>query len=275
MGTDLSVRDLGTVLGVWAHPDDEAYLSGGLMAAARLAGQRVVVVTATTGEHGTPDPRRWPPARLARTRRLESAASLAALGVTEHHWLGYADGGCAAVPPVAGEAAVARWMEEVRPDTIVTFGPDGLTGHADHRTVSAWTTAAWRATGGSARLLYAALTEDFHATWGPVNDRIGMWMSDERPVADDADVVQLRCDAALADRKLVALRAQATQTATLVELLGEETYRRWWATESFVDAVTDHEHRVGLDHVAFAYAGRDELKRWQDPLELSAPPEAS
>ena len=235
MSTDLSVRDLGTVLGVWAHPDDEAYLSGGLMAAARQAGQRVVVVSATMGEHGTADPRRWPPARLARTRRMESAASLAALGVHEHHWLGYADGGCPAVPPAAGEAAVARWIEEIRPDTIVTFGPDGLTGHADHRTVSAWTTGAWRATGGSARLLHAALTRDFHATWGPVNDRIGMWMSGQRPVADDADVMLLRCDDALLDRKLVALRAQATQTAALVTLLGEDTYRRWWAEEAFVD----------------------------------------
>jgi hypothetical protein len=44
---------LGTVLGIWAHPDDEAFLSAGLMAAARDVGQRVVCVTATLGEHGT------------------------------------------------------------------------------------------------------------------------------------------------------------------------------------------------------------------------------
>ena len=48
---------LGTVLGVWAHPDDEAYLAGGLMAAAVDAGARVVCVTATRGERGTPDVR--------------------------------------------------------------------------------------------------------------------------------------------------------------------------------------------------------------------------
>lgn len=36
------VAALGTILGVWAHPDDEAYLSGGLMALARDAGSRVV-----------------------------------------------------------------------------------------------------------------------------------------------------------------------------------------------------------------------------------------
>jgi LmbE family N-acetylglucosaminyl deacetylase len=239
MAASLSVEDLGTVLGVWAHPDDEVYLSGGLMAAARQAGQRVVVVSATIGEHGTVTPDRWPPQRLARVRRMETAASLAALGVSEHHWLGFADGGCAEVPAPVGEAAVARLIEQVRPDTVVTFGPDGVTGHPDHRTVSAWTTAGWRASGGSARLLYAALTRRFHASWASLNERVGMWMSDERPVADDADVAMLlRCDDALLDRKLVALRAQASQTAGLVAELGEDAYRRWWAEEAFVDAAT-------------------------------------
>ena len=53
--------DLGTVLGVWAHPDDDIYLSAGLMAAAVDAGSRVVYVTATRGEGGSMDEERWPP----------------------------------------------------------------------------------------------------------------------------------------------------------------------------------------------------------------------
>lgn len=73
------VAGLGTVLGVWAHPDDEMYLSAGIMAAAAEAGNRVVVVTATRGEQGTDDPTRWPPARLAELRTREMAASLAVL----------------------------------------------------------------------------------------------------------------------------------------------------------------------------------------------------
>ena len=92
------VAALGTFLGVWAHPDDEAYLSGGLMAMARDVGSRVVCVTATRGELGTTDPVAWPPSRLAAERTGELARSLEILGVTEHHWLGYADGGCADVP---------------------------------------------------------------------------------------------------------------------------------------------------------------------------------
>ncbi|HUJ64102.1 MAG TPA: PIG-L family deacetylase, partial [Acidimicrobiales bacterium] len=47
-----TMQAVGTLLGVWAHPDDEAYLSSGLMALARRHGQRVVVLTATDGEDG-------------------------------------------------------------------------------------------------------------------------------------------------------------------------------------------------------------------------------
>ena len=66
------ISALGTIMGIWAHPDDEAYLSSGLMAAARRRGDRVVVVTATAGEHGTDDPATWPPAS---DRAVSSSAS--------------------------------------------------------------------------------------------------------------------------------------------------------------------------------------------------------
>src|SRR5689334_19924197 len=93
MTTSTSSFDtVGVLLGVWAHPDDEAYLSSGLMARARAAGSRVVVATATRGEAGTDDPAGWPPERLAAIREREMAASLAALDVREHFWLGYRDG---------------------------------------------------------------------------------------------------------------------------------------------------------------------------------------
>jgi len=51
----LHPSDLGTVLGVWGHPDDEAYLASGLMALAVREGRRVACLTATRGEAGFPD----------------------------------------------------------------------------------------------------------------------------------------------------------------------------------------------------------------------------
>ena len=65
----LEVADLGTILSVWAHPDDETFLAAGHMAATADAGARVVCVSATAGERGTDDPGRWPPDRLAQVRR--------------------------------------------------------------------------------------------------------------------------------------------------------------------------------------------------------------
>src|SRR6478609_10639801 len=94
-----SANPLGTILGVWAHPDDETWLSAVHMMRAIRAGQRVVCVTATRGELGSTDPERWPAGQqLAAVRTVEMEQALSRLGVTEHHWLDYPDGGCADAP---------------------------------------------------------------------------------------------------------------------------------------------------------------------------------
>ena len=70
-----TVDDLGTLLGIWAHPDDDIYLSSGLMAATALAGGRVVDVTATRGEGGSMDEERWPSASMVRPARSMRTSS--------------------------------------------------------------------------------------------------------------------------------------------------------------------------------------------------------
>ena len=137
-----SLPEIRTLLGVWAHPDDEAYLSSALMSSVRGAGGRVVVATATRGELGTSDPEAWPPDRLAQVREQELLESLAVIDVTEHEWLGHSDGSLPQVPHASGVGQVASLLDRYRPDTVVTFGPDGFTGHPDHRAVSRWTTLA-------------------------------------------------------------------------------------------------------------------------------------
>jgi LmbE family N-acetylglucosaminyl deacetylase len=235
-----AVTDVGTLLGVWAHPDDEAYLMAGLTITTRAAGQRVVIATATRGEDGTGDPVSWPPERLAAEREAETRASMAAVGVTEHRWLDHRDGTLHAVPHQQGVAQVRALLEEVRPDTIVTFGPDGMTGHSDHRTVSGWVTAAWNATGRAARLWYATLTPEFHAEWGTLNDEIGLWFTGSEPPTDAGEDLALavHCAGDVLDRKFAALTAHRSQTAGLIAAVGAERYRRWWSTEYFIDART-------------------------------------
>lgn len=231
-----AVRELGTILGIWAHPDDEAYRSGGLMAIARDLGSRVVCVTATRGELGTPDPVRWPPEKLSAERTAELARSLDVLGVTEHQWLGYRDGECASVPLSEVVPLLVEVIRRVAPDTVLTFGPDGVTGHSDHVAVSKWVDAAFdRGAASSARLLHTAVPEGWARRWAAVNERLGVFEAGY-PVAvpDDRLIVDLELDPETAARKVRALRAQETQTTTLIDVLGEDTYTAWVSTESFV-----------------------------------------
>ena len=231
------VAELGTVLGIWAHPDDEAYLSGGLMAMARDSGQRVVCVTATRGELGTTDPAEWPPQRLAAERTRELARCLGALGVTEHHWLGYRDGTCDTVPPPEAVAQLCALIEDVAPDTVLTFGPDGFTGHPDHQVVSTWVSAGVdRAAPAGVRLLHAAFPERRVGRWSALDESLGVY-SPGYPVvvADDDLAVHLTLPAATLGRKVSALRAQETQTAGLIAAMGLDVYTAWVAEEAFVE----------------------------------------
>ena len=224
-----------TLLGVWAHPDDEAYLSAGLMAAARQRGDRVVIVTATLGEHGTSDPAAWPPRRLARLRRRELCASLAALGVHEVRLLGFEDGTCATID---GTAAIADHIADVEPDRIVTFGPDGITAHPDHCAVSRWTTDAWAAICPDTPLWYATKTPEFHDLFADANDRIGLWA--DQPDPPCTPTVDCSASTVLSDDllavKLEALAAHASQTRPLIDLMGWDLYREWVRVESFRSA---------------------------------------
>ena len=85
------------------------------------------------GEEGSFDEERWPPATLGAVREQELIRSLDVLGVTEHHWLDYHDGTCAEVDHSEGVQRVLEILRDADPDSVFTFGPDGMTGHPDHK----------------------------------------------------------------------------------------------------------------------------------------------
>jgi LmbE family N-acetylglucosaminyl deacetylase len=228
MAIDLDrVEELGTILSIWAHPDDETFLAGGVMARAAAQGQRVVCVCATAGEHGTDDPVSWPPERLGRIRRFEAAAAMAVLGVAEHQFLDLTDGGLADIDPESPVERLAAAMADVQPDTILTFGPDGTTFHPDHQAVSRWAGLAWQQAGRPGRLLHAAITDDFLAEFGKDYEEWGVYMTDERPAGIPMSqlAVRLRLDEGLLDQKIAALCAMHTQIAPSLTLLGVDRFR--------------------------------------------------
>jgi len=246
--TNRNPAALGTVLGIWAHPDDETYLSAGIMAMAVDAGSRVVCVTATRGELGTPDPERWPRAELARIREAELTAALAVLGVADHRWLGYPDGGCAAVDPEASVARLLGIVDEVRPDTVLTFGPDGMTGHPDHKTVCAWTTEVVRRWEGRASLHFATVEDEWFDDYFEVLVGAGAYEDGAQPhrTAGSDLSIDYRLPLGIHERKLAALRAQASQVEPLIAAVGEDLYRRMTEAEFF---------RLGDSHPPVATEG--------------------
>ncbi len=227
---------LGSLLGVWGHPDDEGYLSAAHMMRAIDAGRQVTCVTATRGELGSADTVRWPPGEpLAKVRTAELYAALAVLGVQDHVWLDYPDGGCADVDPAEGAARVLDQLRRVRPDTVLTFGPDGMTGHGDHQAVSRWVDDAVRAYDGPPpRVLHATNTPEWLGQWRARLDEFNVYMGSEPPCHPRSELAShLVLTEDEMDRKVRAMLCQTSQVEPLVHVFGADTYRSAFSEESF------------------------------------------
>jgi LmbE family N-acetylglucosaminyl deacetylase len=224
---------LGTILSVWAHPDDETYLCGGLMAAARRAGHRVVCVTATRGELGSTDLDTWPNGpELARVRTTELEQALELLGVDEHIWLDYPDGGCEQVDTTEAVERIRAIALDVQPDTVLTFGPDGMTGHGDHISVGAWTQAAVKGIGVPVHC--ATYTHAFLDEWHAPLEKLGVFMGNQpMSVAEDELSLNYICDDDIVRAKFAAIKAQISQVAPLLAAFDEEDFLTALAPETF------------------------------------------
>ncbi|HVQ87858.1 MAG TPA: PIG-L deacetylase family protein [Actinomycetes bacterium] len=231
--------DYGTVLGVWAHPDDEAYLSSGLMARAVKAGSRVICVTATRGEGGSLDEEKWPTATLGEVREGELMRCLAMLGVTEHRFLDLPDVDWDTPLPDVGYEVVLDIMREIQPDTVLTFGHEGMTGHEGHKSVCEWTTAAFaKAAPPGAQLLYASVSQSQADTYMPVIEPHGVYRDGAEPpvVPDDAIDVSVWLDDAEIAVKMAALQEHHSQLFGLVQVFGEDLLAEWMRSEEFCRA---------------------------------------
>src|SRR4051812_6743095 len=218
-----------TLLGVWAHPDDEAYLSSALMQRVIAAGGRVVLLSATKGELGGASAA----GELAERRAEELRTAMSALGVTDVRFLEYADGSCRHADSAKATRSIVEVIEDVEPDLIVTFGPDGITGHPDHIAVSRWTTRA--AVASRCRdVLYATMTADFARRHQALHDHLGIWMGAGPRTFLSPDIAMHVIPTETERRaKAQALRAHASQTTSLIEMIGDETFDGWWVDEYF------------------------------------------
>jgi LmbE family N-acetylglucosaminyl deacetylase len=160
---------------------------------------------------------------------------LAVLGVTEHHWLDYPDGGCADVDQDEAVRRVTALMAEVQPDTVLTFGPDGMTGHDDHKAACRWATEAFTAVAPPGAVLgYATNSPEWLEEFREPLDRFNVFMGSEPPCTPrDEQLFSLLLEGELLETKLAAISSMTSQVEPLIAGLGVDFFRRGLIEESF------------------------------------------
>ena len=168
------------LLGVFAHPDDESFGSGGMLAKYAQEGVEVHVCIVTDGATGSVAADSASvqdgPQSLAELRRHELACACRVLGV-QLHTLGYRDSGMEGSPDnkhpdslyqadldiVAQD--IVRVMREVRPQVVITHDPSGGYFHPDHIRVNHAVRRAWAAVDDAT--VYPLLRAESSEPWHP------------------------------------------------------------------------------------------------------------
>ena len=245
----MTSRGATSVLFVHAHPDDESIETGASMAKYAAEGAEVTLVTCTLGEMGEVIPAElahlaWgADGGLGEYRIGELAAACAALGVTDHRFLGGAgrwrDSGMMGTP--ANDEPGCFWradvdeaarellgiITEVRPQVLVTYDARGFYGHPDHIQAHRVSWRAFELADGLVSKFYATaipksvlaeamalMAGDSHGGQVGGIDFSRVQSLDELPFGTDDDKVSTQIDATdFLAAKIAAMRAHATQIA--------------------------------------------------------------
>ncbi len=131
------------LMAVFAHPDDEAFGTGGTLTKYAAEGCDVYLVTATRGEAGQiAEPDLATPVNLPHVREQELRCACQIYGIHPPRFLDYVDGQLPLVHQGQAVGKLVRLLRELQPQVLVTFGPDGIYGHYDHIAVHRWATIA-------------------------------------------------------------------------------------------------------------------------------------
>jgi len=225
-----------SMLAVFAHPDDETFRCGGTLALLARQGAQVQVLCATRGEAGVP---KLEPERAGQIRQAELVCACRALGIQPPRFLDYQDGTLALVDHKEAVARIAAVMRELQPQVLLTWPPDGLSGHPDHIAVSRRTGEAFSRMAGrvpqvkglardrssdTAALYHIAVPQSLAQTLG---------MTQLHAVPDES--VTLSVDVSQVwEAKMAAIHCHRTQlTGTPILSAPEEKQRLFLAVEHF------------------------------------------
>lgn len=254
------------LLALFAHPDDEAFGTGGTLARYAAAGADVTLVCATRGEAGEiAEGFDATPETLGQVREGELRCAAETVGVRELIFLGYRDSGMAGTPenndPRAFVNAPADEVvpqlvgiiRRVRPQVVVTFEPNGGYGHPDHIAIHRHTVAAFHAAADPAccpeqgaawkapRLFYTAIPRSFFLGMRDALAAAGLDTSDlarfeDAEIGWPDDKVNVTIDVAdTVEAKWTALQCHRTQLGpgNLFRRLPEPLVKRMMSQEHF------------------------------------------
>jgi LmbE family N-acetylglucosaminyl deacetylase len=232
---------------VFAHPDDDTYGVAGSLALHAKDELQLTVIMATSGGSGRiADPSLATRETLGRVREAEDVASWRALGFDpDVRFLRHPDGGLARIPREQLVLEVRDLLEETAPEVVVTFGPDGITGHEDHVAIGAVATEAFQATRTSSsgrtfsRLLHNVVPQSSLDRLNELFRERGLQPMDPtqpfmpRGVPDRTIGVRVDCSSVY-ERKLEAIRCHKTQAE--LEDVPYDLWPEMLSTESFTVA---------------------------------------
>lgn len=217
-----------------AHPDDETFGTGSVIANAAAGGARVVVCCATRGEAGEDTSGTTnSPEELAVVREAELRAAGAVLGTAEFVLLDFADSGLNG--PMAERALAAVPLEEVvdqvagviahmQPDVVVTMHPEAVNDHRDHMRIGDATTSAFHRVGKpAARLYHWTLARSVMERWLGEAKALGIldaYHELELGLADE-QITTIVDVAHVADKRRTAIAAHHTQRSPFTGISAE------------------------------------------------------
>jgi LmbE family N-acetylglucosaminyl deacetylase len=270
---------VATVTFFHAHPDDEAIISGGTMAALAADGHRVVLVTATRGDLGeVPDGLLAPGETLAERRQVELATAGDVLGVQRQDFLGYLDSGMAGEETNGREGSfadadldeaaerLARILREESSDVLVVYDDHGGYGHPDHIQVHR---VGMRAAEVAGTPVVYLVTIDRDHVRELIRQSEGTDWSMQDPTPDDldsfgepADKITTAVDVSRwLGAKREAMRAHASQIGedSFFLAMPDDAFAAVWGTEWYIRVRPEYEGPPGSRETALVL----------DPVRLS------
>ena len=245
---------MATAVFFHAHPDDEAIATGGTMAKARAEGHRVILVTATGGEHGEVEEGfLGTDESLAQRRATELVEAAEILGCHRLAWLGYVDSGMMGTPEndhpdsfwqADLEVAAGRLADILREegaDVLTVYDEHGNYGHPDHIQVHRVGVRAAEMAGVS-RVYESTIDRDRLRELMERAAELGLADLPDTDGVDDTmgtpgELITTRVDVRdYLDVKRRAMRAHASQIAETSFFLAmpPEAFEAMWGLETYI-----------------------------------------